>query len=126
MVFASLQLFQATKKIEFDPAKVPGPWIERNGVVIGAAFTALNPFFIIWWATVGALLITEARTLGAFAGVLGIFAAHIWMDYAWLGGTATLVGRGKLVLGKWYHVVLVAFGVAMIYFGTSFILSSIV
>jgi len=64
--------------------------------------------------------------LGPLAGVMAMFAAHIWMDYAWLGGTATLVGRGKLVLGKWYRVVLVAFGVAMIYFGTSFILSSIV
>jgi threonine/homoserine/homoserine lactone efflux protein len=127
LVFASLQLFQATKKFEFDPAKVPGPWAKRNGIVIGVAFTALNPFFIIWWATVGALLITEASVLGAFAGVIAMFAAHIWMDYAWLGGTAALVGRtGKLVLGKWYRALLVAFSLAMLYFGTSFILSAIV
>lgn len=127
LVFASLQLFQATKKFEFDPAKAPGPWTERNGIVIGAAFTALNPFFIIWWATVGAILITEATVLGAFVGVMTMFAAHIWMDYAWLGGTAALVGRGgKLVLGKWYRALLVAFSLAMFYFGTSFILSAMV
>ena len=126
LVFASMQLFQATKKFEFDPAKVQGPWAERNGIVIGIAFTSLNPFFILWWGTVGATLTNEALALGALAGVMAMFAAHIWMDYAWLGGTATLVGRGKLVLGKWYRVLLVAFGVAMIYFGTSFILSSIV
>lgn len=127
LVFASLQLFQATKKSEFDPAKASGPWTERNGIVIGVAFTALNPFFLIWWVTVGALLITEARALGAFAGVLGMFAAHIWMDYAWLGGTAALVGRGgKLVLEKWYRALLVAFSLAMFYFGTSFILSAMV
>lgn len=126
LVIGSLQLLQATKKFEFDPAKVPGPWAKRNGIMIGIAFTALNPFFIFWWATVGATLIDIALELEAFAGVFAMFAAHIWMDYTWLGGTATLVGRGKLILGKWYRMLLVTFGLAMIYFGISFILPAII
>jgi len=49
-----------------------------------------------------------------------MFAAHVWMDYAWLGGTAILAGQGRFVLGTRYRLLLVVFSIAMIYFGTSF------
>ncbi len=57
---------------------------------------------------------------------MAMFAAHIWMDYAWLGGTAILTGRGGFVLGTRYRLLLVVFSIAMIYFGASFIVSAIV
>jgi len=63
--------------------------------------------------------------MGAFLGVLIMFAAHIWMDYAWLGGTASLTARGGSFLGKWYRILLIAFGIGMLYFGTEFIISGI-
>ncbi len=125
LVFAALQLNQARGKLELDHSKTTGAWAERNGIVVGFAFTALNPFFILWWATVGASLTVEALALGAFAGGMAMFAAHIWMDYAWLGGTATLVARGMFIFGKWYRIILVAFNIAMIYFGVSFVLSAV-
>lgn len=54
-----------------------------------------------------------------------MFAAHVWMDYAWLAETPVLARRGRKVLGRWYRVILVLFGVALLYFGASFILSAI-
>jgi len=47
------------------------------------------------------------------------------MDYAWLGGTASLASGGKFFLGKWYRIVLFAFGLGMLYFGAEFLLTSI-
>ena len=88
-------------------------------------FTGINPFFLIWWATVGSLLVTQALILGAFLGVLAMFGAHIWMDYAWLGGTASLTAKGGFLLGKWYRVILITFGLGMLYFGATFIASGI-
>ncbi len=91
----------------------------------GSDFHGDKPFFIIWWATVGSLLVAQALRLGAFIGVLAMFGAHIWMDYAWLGGTASLASRGKFFLGKWYRILLFTFGLGMLYFGAEFLLTSI-
>jgi threonine/homoserine/homoserine lactone efflux protein len=67
--------------------------------IIGLTFSALNPFFIIWWLTVGLKLISDSVYLfGIVEGVLILFSFHIWMDYAWLSVTAYLMSKGRLIL----------------------------
>lgn len=124
LAFGSMQLVRARKTTSFEDQKTSNIWA-RNGVLVGLVFTGLNPFFLIWWATVGSLLVAQALILGAFAGVLAMFGAHIWMDYAWLAGTAKLASQGRLFLGKWYRILLLVFGLAMLYFGAAFIISSV-
>ena len=125
LIFATIQFLQASREIQVDQKRLPDMWRMRSGVGLGVIFTALNPFFILWWLTVGSALISEAILLGAFGGVALMFVSHIWMDYAWLGGTAAVAGRGKLILGKWFRILLVMFGVAMAIFGISFIISAL-
>ncbi len=124
LIFALLQFRQASHKIQVNPTRLLGSWERRPGVILGIVFTGLNPFFVIWWLTVGSTLISQAILLGALGGVAVMYAAHIWMDYAWLGGTATIAGHGRFVLGKWFQMLLVVFGGAMAYFGMVFILSA--
>jgi threonine/homoserine/homoserine lactone efflux protein len=67
--------------------------------IIGLTFSALNPFFIIWWLTVGLKLISDSVSLfGIVEGILILFSLHIWMDYAWLSVTAYLMSKGRLIL----------------------------
>ncbi|HJR48705.1 MAG TPA: LysE family transporter [Nitrososphaeraceae archaeon] len=67
--------------------------------IIGITFSALNPFFIIWWLTVGLKLISDSVYLfGIVEGILILFSFHIWMDYAWLSVTAYLMSKGRLIL----------------------------
>ena len=124
LVFAASQFVQASRNIELH-MNLPSFWQKQPGVILGVIFTALNPFFIIWWLTVGSVMISQALLLGAFGGVALMFGAHIWMDFAWLGGTAAVAGRGRLLLGRWFRWVLVVFGVAMAYFGVAFLLSAV-
>jgi threonine/homoserine/homoserine lactone efflux protein len=125
LIFAAVQFLQASHKVDVDSKKLPDLWERRPGIILGIIFTGFNPFFILWWLTVGSTLISEAILLGAFGGVALMFASHIWMDYAWLGGTAAVAGRGKLLLGPWFRILLVVFGAAMAYFGVTFILSAL-
>ncbi len=124
LIFASVQFLHASRRIEIDSNMLPDAWQRRPVVLLGIMFTGLNPFFILWWLTVDSTLISQAILLGAFGGAL-MYAAHIWMDYAWLGGTAAAAGRGRLFLGKWFNIVLVIFGAAIAYFAVSFILSAL-
>jgi threonine/homoserine/homoserine lactone efflux protein len=68
-------------------------------LMLGLSFTALNPFFIVWWLTVGLKLISDSVHLfGIVEGILILFSLHIWMDYAWLAVTAYLASKGRLIL----------------------------
>jgi threonine/homoserine/homoserine lactone efflux protein len=125
LIFAALQFLQASRKVNMESKKLPGTWQRRPGIVMGVVFTALNPFFILWWLSVGSALISQAILLGALGGVALMYASHIWMDYAWLGGTAAVAGHGRLLLGRWFRALLVILGAAMAYFGIMFILSAV-
>ena len=97
----------------------------RHLFILGLAFTGLNPYFILWWLTVGAQLIIIALEFAALIGVLFMFICHVWMDYVWLTGTAYFAKKGTNIMGlKWYKPLLIVFGVILIYFGITFIISS--
>jgi threonine/homoserine/homoserine lactone efflux protein len=89
---------------------------------IGILFTACNPYFILWWLTVGSNLILLALELAALAGVVFMFLCHVWMDYVWLTAIAYIAKRGVNTLdSRWYHVLVGLFGIILIYFGVSFL-----
>ncbi|HZY47738.1 MAG TPA: LysE family transporter [Candidatus Bathyarchaeia archaeon] len=124
--FAILQIQQAIAKEGVGPTSdIAGRLGAGSGVLLGILFTGANPFFLIWWLTIGSVLIVQAISLGALTGVVIMYGAHIWMDYAWLGGTAFLAFRGRLFLGKWYRAMMIVFGTVMAYFGVVFILSAV-
>ena len=71
----------------------------KGPLILGLTFTALNPFFIVWWLTVGLKLISDSVYLfGIVEGILILFSLHIWIDYAWLAVTAYLASKGSSIL----------------------------
>lgn len=95
----------------------------RHMFLIGLAFTGLNPYFILWWLTVGGQLIIIALEFAALLGVVFMFICHVWMDYIWLTGVAYFSKKGTDVMSlKWYRPLMVIFGVVLIYFGFTFML----
>lgn len=99
----------------------------RRLLLFGLALTGLNPFFVIWWLTAGAQLIVIALEFASFAGVLFMYVCHVWIDYAWLTGTAYLAKTGMKVAGlKSYRVLTAVFAIVLVYFGLSFLINSIV
>jgi threonine/homoserine/homoserine lactone efflux protein len=98
----------------------------KNPLLLGLIFTGLNPYFIIWWLTIGLALISESIIIFAsLAGVLLMYVTHVWMDYVWLTVTALLAKRGTSLLGsRGYRAVMVVFGGILVYFGLYFLLSA--
>ncbi len=89
----------------------------------GILFSALNPFFIIWWFTVGFKLISDSIVLWSLAGLLILFALHIWMDFAWLASTSYLSSKSsKFLSQRNYRFLFIVISGFMIYFGITFLL----
>lgn len=100
--------------------------LNRSALLTGAILTGLNPFFILWWVSIGSALVYEALNLGLVEGLTIMYMAHVWVDYAWLGLIAYLSGRGMRILGrKMYRYILIGFSIALIVFGILWIASAV-
>jgi threonine/homoserine/homoserine lactone efflux protein len=99
---------------------------EKGPFVAGIVLSAFNPFFLVWWFTVGLKLIADSATFGLAAGIAILFALHIWMDYAWFVGTAYLASKGSSFLkSKYYRLMLLALATVLMYYGAYFSLTSL-
>ena len=123
--FGILQIYDTLrKKPEFGeiPRKRRMP---ASSIVLGVALTGLNPYFILWWLTIGSVLIVQAIAFAAILGVLIMYVSHVWMDYAYLTFLAHLGRKGKAIMGsRYYKLVLIGFGVVLICYGLTFILNA--
>lgn len=119
--FGLLQVRGAIRQpISFEPVQETG--LQKKAFILGVGLTALNPYFILWWLTVGLGLVVQAVELGALLGVLIMYVSHVWMDYAWLMGTAYLSARGTMLLGgRGYRLLPLGLAAFLIYFGVGFI-----
>jgi threonine/homoserine/homoserine lactone efflux protein len=99
---------------------------KHGPIVTGILFSALNPFFIIWWITIGFKLISDAMIIWAFAGILIMFVLHIWMDFAWLGITAFLASKSrKIISNRNYKIMILGLSLTLVYFGITFLMDVI-
>ncbi|HJM79787.1 MAG TPA: LysE family transporter [Nitrosopumilus sp.] len=99
---------------------------KHGPIVTGILFSVLNPFFIIWWTTIGLKLISDAMIVWAFAGILIVFLLHIWMDFAWLGITAFLASKSrKIISNRNYKIMISGLSLTLIYFGITFLIDVI-
>jgi len=88
--------------------------------VTGTALTALNPFFIAWWAGVGAALIREALSLWGLAGIAVLYASHVWLDFAWLILLAHVTSLSSFSM-RIYRALLLSLAILVAMFGVDFI-----
>ncbi|MBO8181475.1 MAG: LysE family transporter [Archaeoglobus sp.] len=89
-------------------------------VIVGISPSALNPFFIAWWLGVGSPLILEAVALWGIAGIGLLYAAHVWLDFAWLTSLAKITSLSGFSL-KFYKILLFALAILVAIFGIDFI-----
>ena len=69
--------------------------IKRGSLVInGALFSIANPYWIIWWATIGFGYVLYSLRFG-LAGIAFFFAGHILADLAWYSVVSAAVGKGR-------------------------------
>jgi len=123
LVFGAMQIRGSLTSKSYETKS--GEVETRNLLLIGLAFTGLNPFFIVWWLTVGANLILLSLEFASLAGVVFMYICHVWMDYAWLTSVAHFSKMGTNVVGfKWYRLIMAVFGAVLIYFGLTFLINS--
>jgi threonine/homoserine/homoserine lactone efflux protein len=96
-----------------------------NPVLAGIVLTVSNPYFLIWWATVGLALATEATKFGLYA--FALFAIVHWLvDLIWVTALSFASFHGTTLLGpKLQTVILKICAAAMLVFGLFFLYNAV-
>jgi threonine/homoserine/homoserine lactone efflux protein len=94
-------------------------------VLAGIVLSAGNPYFLIWWATVGLALATRATKWGIWA--FALFAIVHWLcDLVWLQLLSWASFKGSTVLGpRRRRIVLLICALALLGFGLFFICTAV-
>ena len=90
-------------------------------VLAGVILSVGNPYFLLWWATVGLALATGAGRLGIWAFALFVIV-HWLCDCVWLGALSWASFKGHSLLGsRSQRIVLMICSAALLFFGLFFI-----
>jgi len=110
-----------------NPASLP---VTREGrglhpVLAGILISLANPYWSLWWATVGLHYINMAARRGA-GGLAVFFTGHVLADLAWYCVVAVAVAAGRhLFPAVVYRGVLVACGLFLVGLGMYFAVTGI-
>lgn len=94
----------------------------HNPFLVGIIFTGMNPYFLIWWATVGFPIISLVIKYQFPFSFIVMYISHIWLDYAWLTGLSAVTSISKKFIGnKTYKIIIILLASFLIYIAIKFI-----
>jgi len=122
ILWMGFDLFRARRKLARE-----GRDTSYNAFVAGILMSALNPFFLVWWVTVGSLLlVTFVDAVGTW-GLPFFIIVHWLCDLIWLSIVSLVIYRTHSFWGEkvqeWVFIVL---SLALLYFGGQFIVKGII
>lgn len=120
LIYMALKTFKSGRIETSSTGKTAG-----SAFMAGVIMTIANPFFIIWWATIGSALIVRSTELGPPVSVM-FYILHFTSNFIWLLFLSYLSYKGFSLLGRRYKtVVSVICGGILLFFGGYFLLTAI-
>ncbi len=120
IIWLGISMFRARAEVVRKGKNLP-----YNAFVAGILTTGLNPFFLLWWATIGSMLIMRFLDFG-IAGLAVFTVVHWLCDLAWLSFISVLVYRTQSLWGrKFQEGVFIGCSLLLVGFGSWFLVSGI-
>ncbi|MBI5847722.1 MAG: LysE family transporter [Nitrospirae bacterium] len=120
LVFMGIMILKDLRSVRLD-LSAEGSKKEMNLVLTGIVGSLANPYWVIWWATIGLGYLVSSMKYG-LAGVAVFFVGHISADLAWYSLISYAAAKGRKIMGeKSYKIVLAVCAVFLIVFGAWFI-----
>ncbi|HNS33337.1 MAG TPA: LysE family transporter [bacterium] len=119
LIFFGLGMIRKTPSLSTETAT------SKNGVsnlpFLGMTVSMSNPYWTIWWFTIGLGLVLAAQKAG-FLALLVFFLGHILADIGWYSIVSFAVSRGrKFISDRIYRGIMKTCGAILTGFGIYFI-----
>ena len=102
LIWMAQSMFRSLPTLEIKAETTSNKTI--NLYLAGILMSLANPYWIIWWATIGLGYVLVSKELG-FAGIAFFFIGHILGDLVWYSAISVAVGKGrKFFSNKIYRI----------------------
>ena len=120
IVWLGVSLFRVRSEVAQKGRDLP-----YNAFVAGILLSMLNPFFILWWATIGSMLLMKFLDVSNQGLAIFIFV-HWLVDLAWLSLISLISFKTRRLWGKRAHeTVFAACSLLLVGFGGWFLVSGV-
>lgn len=94
MLWMALGMFRSLSSLSLESSDThSGKSLELTGALL----SLVNPYWIIWWATIGLGYVLSSRELG-LAGVSAFYIGHILADLIWYTFVSVGIHKGRKIL----------------------------
>lgn len=120
----SRDAMQSRLSLDMEPSASPSK-ARIHPAVAGVTVSMANPYWWLWWATIGLSYITMAMKSGSL-GMASFFGGHISADLAWYSLVTIAVSGGRKFMNpRVYQIILAGCGVFLVGMGFYFIYSGL-
>ncbi len=120
LLFMGINMLRRFKHVHIEPQTS-----NRSPIMTGIVLSAANPYFLVWWATVGATLVMKSVGFGIL-GFAAFAVAHWLCDFVWCYFLSAVSFRGRGVFGDTFQrAVLVLSGAGLLFFSGKFLFDAV-
>jgi threonine/homoserine/homoserine lactone efflux protein len=122
IIWMGIDMFRTRRKIVS-----AGKDTKYNAFTAGILMSGLNPFFLVWWVTVGGLLLKNFHDAVGTWGLPLFIVVHWMCDLVWLSFVSYSIFKTRKFWGErvqeWVFIIL---ALALLYFGGQFVVKGII
>lgn len=120
VIWLGIGMFRARRQVVREGKDLP-----YSAFTAGMLTTGLNPFFLLWWATIGSMLIMKIADFGT-GGLIAFTIVHWLCDLIWLSFVSVLVYKSHSLWGnRFQEWTFIASSLILVGFGAWFMVSGI-
>jgi len=118
LFWMSFDMLRGIRHLKLDLSGGKSAW--GGPVTAGILMSLANPYWIIWWATIGLGYVIVSMQFG-FTGVAVFFVGHILSDLVWYSAVSLFVSRGRRYISdRIYRGIIGVCAVMLVFFGIYF------
>jgi len=118
LIYFGIKMISSTPKLTLDTEFKKT--VNSNLIFKGITMSLANPYWTIWWVTIGLGLVLGAQKVG-FMALWIFFFGHILADLIWYSFVSYSISKGsKFLSEKAYKSLILICGTALIIFGILF------
>ncbi|MBI2328855.1 MAG: LysE family transporter [Chloroflexi bacterium] len=120
IIWLGVAMFRARGEVVQEGKDLP-----YNALVAGILTSGLNPFFLLWWLTIGSMLIMKFLNFGTM-GLSVLILVHWLCDLVWLSFVSIMVYKTHSLWGrKLREGIFITCSLLLVGFGFWFLISGI-
>ena len=118
MIYMGISMLKGISRFSFKAE--PSEKKSKNLIILGFTMSIANPYWSIWWLTIGLGLVISAQKIG-FLAISAFFLGHILADFIWFAFVSLLISKNKHFISKRiYKLITSICALALIGFGIFF------